>query len=57
MRKTEETWRVVKENGAFYTLERSGHERDFMKLGVQRALIPGEEVKVVRINGMRTIEM
>lgn len=55
MKKNKEIWHVRSASGAFYTLERAGHQRDFMKIGVPRALIPGERVEVVRENGMRTI--
>lgn len=55
--RTEETWRVVKAEGAFYTLERSGHQLDFMKMAIQRPLVPGEQVLVACINGLRTIKV
>ena len=50
-----ETWKVVGTSGMFYTLERSGHQRDFMKIGVPRVLVPGENVEVCYRNGFRTI--
>lgn len=50
-----EIWHVIRDDGAYYTLERNGHQRDFLKLDVVQKLIPGQYVEVCRDNSFRTI--
>lgn len=50
-----ERWKVIADNGAFYTLEKDDYKLDFMKLDVATNLQVGEYVEVLNKDGLRTI--